>query len=151
MGIRLPPSDLCLKNPLLQTLPFNFKSCTKPCLTAVCCVYHSSYLHLIVVSSLVSRSCNFIVYVFERVIACFDSLGVLYLSVEEWRSGGGIFKRRQGRGRVRRERERRQGRGRIRREREKAGCMRRKGKKWKGGGGGRRGRRNRRNRGKGSE
>ena len=24
-------------------------------------------------------------YVFERVIACFDSLGVLYLSVEEWR------------------------------------------------------------------
>ena len=36
-----------------------------------------------------------------------------------WRSGGGIFKRRQGRGRVRR-------------EREKAGCMRRKGKKWKG-------------------
>lgn len=77
MGIRLPPSDLCLKNPLFRTLPFS--------LTAVCCVYHSSYLHLIVVSSLVSRSCNFIVYVFECVIARFESLGVLYLSVEEWR------------------------------------------------------------------
>ena len=74
------PQKTPVSNPTLQL--------TKPCLTAVCCVYRSSYLHLIVVSSLVSRSCNFIVYVFERVIACFDSLGVLYLSVEEWRSGG---------------------------------------------------------------
>ena len=47
-----------------------------------------------------------------------------------------------------REREGRGEEGLGEREREKAGCMKRKGKKWKGGGGARR---NRRNRGKGSE
>ena len=119
--MRLSSSDLCLQRVTASSyIPFNFKT-PYEARTAVCCVC-SSYLHLVVVSLLVSGSSNFIMYVFECFIARFDPLGVLYLSVGGRRRN---FQEKVGKRKGSGERGRRQdpwgGGG----KREKAGSMRR--------------------------